>query len=241
VRDHGLSRGGLLPDSSARLEAGDIARRLGLSCEVSRAQTRGRTETGAAMYEVLCREGGGYILISAPEERAVDCAALEPGPSGSACRLPGAADVTPAVRRYAALAGLTCGVDRGRVVGSMPGGGRIYEAGCQGRAGAWLTEGAGGGEAVDCLRVEARGDVCRLTTEAERLGSLAEWVTHGACAPRSHRYMGESEQDTLFEIGCRTGAAYVVRLDPGQVLREAIPCERAAAIRGGCLMAGRED
>lgn len=236
VRDHGLSRGGFLPDSSARLEAGDIARRLGLSCEVGRAQARGRTETGAAMYEVLCREGGGYILIGAPEQRAVDCAALEAGPSGSACRLPGAADVTPTVRRHAALAGLTCRVDRGRVVGLAPGGDRIYEAGCRGRAGAWLTDGPGGWEALDCLRVEARGDSCRLSTEAERLASLSDWVTAGACAPRTYRYMGESDRESLFEIGCRTGAGFVVRLGPDRSLREAVPCEQATAIGDGCLL-----
>lgn len=236
VRDHGISRGGLLPDSSARLAASDLARRLGLDCDVSRAQRRGRTESGAVMYEVICHQGGGFVLIGAPDERAVDCAALEAGPSGNACRLPGAADVTPAVRRYAATAGLTCLVDRGRLVGLSAAGGRIYEAGCRGRSGAWLTEGSGGWEALDCLRVEARGDSCRLTTETERVNTLSQWATSGSCAPRTYRYMGESNHDSLFEIGCRSGAGYVVRLGPDGALREAVACERAAMIGDGCRL-----
>ena len=236
VREQGNSRGGLLPDASARLEARDLARRTGLACDVTRAEARGRTETGTRMYEVLCREGGGYILIDEPGRAPVDCAALEAGPSGSACRLPGAVDATAAARRVAAEAGLTCDLDRGRMVGVTAGGGRIYEAGCRGRAGAWLTQAEGGWSAVDCLRVEARGDSCRLTTEGERLASLSDRVADEACAPRAYRYMGESGPDSLFEIGCRTGAGFVVRLAPDQSLREAVPCERAAMIGDGCRL-----
>lgn len=237
VRDHGVSRGGILPDTTVRLSARDLVRRIGLDCDVTRAEARGRTDTGARMYEVVCREGGGYILVDDPGQPAVDCAALEAGPSGDACRLPGATDMTPAVRRYATLAGLDCPVDRGRLIGLSPAGGRIYEAGCRGRAGAWLIEGPDGWEALDCLRVEARGDSCRLSTEAERLATLSEWVTAGACAPRTYRYMGESRRDSLFEISCRSGAGFVVRLAPDQSLREAVPCEQAMTIGDGCLLA----
>lgn len=230
------SRGGLLPDYTTRLSASDLARRLGLSCDVSQVQMRGRTESGTAIYEVICRQGGGYILIGAPDERAVDCAALEAGPPESACRLPGAANVTSAVRRYAVTAGLTCQVDGGRLVGLSTSGGRIYEAGCLGQSGAWLTEGPGGWEPLDCLRVEARGDSCRLTTEAERVRTLSESVTAQACAPQTYRYMGESNYDSLIEISCLTGAGYVVRLGPEGALREAIPCARATMIGDGCRL-----
>lgn len=236
VREQGNSRGGLLPDASDRLDARDAARRSGLACDVTRAEARGRTDSGARMFEVLCREGGGYILIDEPGRAPVDCAALEAGPSGDACRLPGAVDATAAVRRVAVEAGLACEVDRGRMVGVTAGGGRIYEAGCRDRAGAWLTQGDGGWSAVDCLRVEARGDSCRLTTEGERLATLSDWVTDGACAPRAYRYMGESGPESLFEIGCRSGAGFVVRLGSDQSLREAVPCERAGSIGDGCRL-----
>jgi hypothetical protein len=203
---------------------------------IGQVKYRGLTQTNAATFEVVCGEGGGYVLIDDPENRMVDCVALERGPPASACRLPGATDVTAAVRRHAASAGLTCTVDGGRAVGLSENGGLIYEAGCRGQAGAWLSSGAAGWNAVDCLRVEARGDRCILTTDAERLTSLAAWVTAASCSPRAYRYMGESGQNTLYELTCVGGEGYVVRLDPANRVQEAVACAGASHIGDGCRL-----
>lgn len=232
--DHGRALGGRLRDASARLVASDIAHRLGLSCDIVRTRFRGQTENSSAMYEVVCGEGGGYVLIGAPDERAVDCLALESGPREGACRLPGSTDARAVVRRYAVSAGLSCPVDEGRVVGVSADGSVVYEAGCRGQSGAWLSETQAGWQAIDCLRIEARGNSCSLTTEAERLASLSVWVGSEICRPQAYRYMGESGPNVVLEISCPVGEGYVVRLGAFNAVREIIPCSLAETIGDGC-------
>lgn len=228
--------GGLLGDDSARIQAIDLGRRLGLPCEIGQVRYRGLTITNASTFEVVCREGGGYVLIDDPENRLVDCAALQRGPPASACRLPGAANIIPTVKRYATSAGLTCLVDDARVVGLARGGRLTYEAGCRGHAGAWLTASPNGWQATDCLRIEARGDRCLLTTEAERLASLSDWVASEACSPEVYRYMGESGANTVFEIRCKMNMGYVLRLNAANHVQEKVSCDLAEFIGHGCRL-----
>jgi hypothetical protein len=76
--DYGRTQRGRLPDSSVNSEAQIAAGEAGVNgCLVTRALFLGRDATGSPQYEIVCREGSGYIVLGASENRAYDCLSLE--------------------------------------------------------------------------------------------------------------------------------------------------------------------
>ncbi len=241
----GASSRGRVPDGSVRLAAQDLAREIGLDCEVTQAIPLGRDQTDAPHYEVSCAVGPGYRLIGGREKQAFNCLALAAQATGSGsprattCRLPANRNGIRVVAAVAREAGLACRVDDGAMVGLSSAGLPIYEAGCAGSAGAWIEQTPGGWQVADCLTVVARGDACRFTTAAERLTTFRGWLTGdeaGRCEPTQVRYMGESPAGPLYETACREGPGFVVRLDAERTVREIVPCP-AVHVGDGCRLA----
>lgn len=239
----GASSRGRVPDGSIRLAAQDLAREIGVDCEVTNAIALGRDHDGAPHYEVSCAAGSGYRLVGGSVNAAFDCLALAGRSSNAApastCRLRANRDGTAVVAGLARQAGLACRVDQGAMVGLSSARVPIYEAGCAGTAGAWIEQTPGGWRAVDCLTVAARGDACRFTTTAEQLTTFRGWIAGSEarrCEPTGVRYMGEGPTGPLYEVACREGPGFVVRLDASRVVREIIPCP-AAHVGDGCRLA----
>lgn len=242
----GASSRGRVPDGSVRLAAQDLAREIGLDCEVTQAIPLGRDQNEAPHYEVSCAEGPGYRLVGGREKAAFNCLALAaqtPGagsPRAPNCRLAANRNGARVVAGVARQAGLACRVDDGAMVGLSSAGLPIYEAGCAGTAGAWIEQIQDGWQVADCLTVVARGDACRFTTTAEQLTTFRGWLAGGEasrCNPTQIRYMGEDSTGPLYETACRAGAGFVVRLDAARAVREIIPCP-ATHVGGGCQLAG---
>lgn len=241
---------GRVRDTTTLLAAQDAAARAGADCAVTAAALRGRDSFGDRQYEVVCREGPGYLIIDGTSPAAHSCLLLA---SQSERFQRGEPSIRPAptcvlranrnpVRHFASMAagaGMDCRVDEGRVVGLSPTGTTIYEIGCRRAPGAWIEQASGAWIVTDCLDIRSRGDLCRFTTEPEELagfrprlaGSAAE-----ACAPTQVRDMGRNAAGlTWYELTCAGGAPVVVSLDAGRRVTNVLSCTEAAHIGDGCL------
>lgn len=239
---------GRIRDATTLLAAQDAAARAGADCEVTGAALRGMDSVGDRQYEVVCREGPGYLIVDGTSPSAHSCLLLASQSdrfqrgersirAAPVCVL--RSNRTPG-RHFAAMAaqaGLDCRVDEGRVVGLSPTGNTIYEIGCRRAPGAWIEQASGAWIVTDCLDVRSRGDLCRFTTEPEELagfrprlaGSAAE-----ACAPTQVRDMGRNAAGlTWYELTCAAGDPIVVGVDSRRTTI-VLSCTEAAHIGDGC-------
>lgn len=240
---------GRVRDTTTLLAAQDAATRAGADCAVSAAALRGMDSFGDRQYEVVCRDGPGYLIIDGISPAAHSCLLLasqsdrfqrgEPSSRPApACVLRANRNPIRHLESIAARAGMDCRVDEGRVVGLSPAGNTIYEIGCRRAPGSWVEEAAGAWVVTDCLDIRTRGDLCRFTTEPEELagfrprlaGSAAE-----ACAPTRVRDMGRNAAGlTWYELTCAGGAPVVVSMDDGGRVTNVLSCTDAAHIGDGC-------
>lgn len=236
-----------LTRGEARMRAQDVADAAKAACDVTTAVVLGVDEDGRWLFEATCAGGGGYLLHDgrlAP--RAIDCLALaglaESDSSIRTCRLGGNGDALGQVRRLARDAGVDCVVDEGRMIGTTPDGFRVVEVGCRGLDGYRIEETrAGGWSAAPCLILSGQ-DGCRFTSALEQAETARRWLAHGPggdCEVSDVRHMGRSARGPVFEIGCRAGSGYVVRLGASGVPIETLACGQAAAIGDGCTLPRR--
>lgn len=237
---------GLLGDTEALTAARTEVARIGVDCEVSAAALRARGENGDRQYEVACRHGPGYLILSR-QGRASGCLLLasqaerfrREGRSGSlTCRLPGNRNPLRHYVSFAAQAGVSCRVDEGRVVGLAPDGGPIYEIGCRNAVGAWIEQDAGSWIVTDCLDIRFRGDVCEFTAVAEELAAFKDLLRGSPapdCTPTRLRSMGRNAGGlTYVQVACGSGEELVASMDGDRRVIDVLPCVDAAHIGGGC-------
>lgn len=244
VAENGSTMRGRSRDASAIIAARDAVRGSGIDCRVTDALVRGRDPSGAAHYEVACEEAPGFVIVGAPEYRAISCLALTSGArrrGGSGCRLAGNRDPRRHFARMATAAGVTCPVEEGTLSGLGPTGGFIYEIACRGPEGYWLERATGGWTVKDCLTVRAEGAQCRLTPQRDDaqafLTRLAGTVLED-CGVEDVRAMGQGPSGDFYQIRCRDRDV-VARFASGGGLEEVIPCAEARRIGGGCRADGR--
>lgn len=237
---HGVGSRGRAAQGSTRLAAEQIVRAAGVDCTVVTASVLGRDEHGVIQYEASCRDGPGYLLLGPPENKALNCLALEAQSRRrptTTCRRAANRDALPLVSRLAREAGLDCRVDEAEMVGLTPAGRPLYEAGCQDASGAWLEDGADGRVVTDCLVVIAQGGACRFTSAAETTTGVRDRLGDRLpidCALIEARYMGGGEGALFVEGLCADGSGFVVRFDAAWRPAEIIPCPQAEHIGGGC-------
>lgn len=237
---------------AAAMGAQDAARVAGVDCRVASAVYLGRTEDYRPIYEAVCRDGPGYLLIGGRDAQGFNCLALEAQleterarATGRAlpptCRTPGNRNAAPVVTRFAREAGLDCVVDEAAMIGLSIDNRFIYEAGCRGEVGAWLEFDGAGWIVTDCVVVVAQGGECRFTTADERARLAARWLAKRSdveaarrCTAVDVRYMGGNATGGWYEARCASGDGLVVRLDDARTVAEVLPCAEATRIGGGC-------
>jgi hypothetical protein len=235
-------------------EAPAIAQGAGIDCKVSDARFVGKntdpkTKVATSFYEIACDQGEGFVL-SAPvgaKTTAFTCVEANFPPDGKpvglTCALPGNADPKVGLMPLLAKGGVTtCTPDATRGIGQSStntfievscagGGGYILQAGSPAVASAPVT-------ANDCLLFDQGGGniKCALHDAASRLAIVDTYIktANNGCAIKDRRYVGLAQSGAaFFEAACQDGKGYMLEVDKG-VFAKAIPCEKAAAIMGGC-------
>lgn len=239
VAENGSTMRGRSRDASAIIAARDAVRGSGVDCRVIDALVRGRDQSGATHYEVACADAPGFVIVGAPEYRAISCLALTSGArrrGGTGCRLAGNRDPQRHFARMARTAGVACTVEEGMLSGQGPSGGFIYEIACRGPEGYWLEQAAAGWTVKDCLTVRAEGAQCRLTSpreDAQAFRTRLAGTMLEDCGVEDVRAMGQGPSGDFYEIRCRDRDV-VARFAPAGRLEEVIPCAEARRIGGGC-------
>jgi hypothetical protein len=241
VLDRTRTTRGLIGDTSLTMAAQDAAERAGTGCDVRDAVLLDEDRiTSSRHYEVSCRDGGGWIVVSsAAGDVAHDCLLVQAGAEAEsrrgsrsgrpvACTLPANIDAS---RRYAAIAreaGVDCRVDGGTLVGRADGGALVFEIGCRGRAGAWVEQRPQGAVVTDCTEVLALGGRCELTSPEEAAAALSDWLPEATCRPVAARAMGRTAAGVgWYQLSCRGSAPVVVGREAGRTV-EVLSCEDAA-------------
>lgn len=245
VSEYGSTSRGRLPDSTTRFVAQDLIRQLGVDCQVSAALALGRDGNGIPQYEVACADGPGYILVGS--SGAINCLGLTArsssegrrSPRRHQCRLPGNRNPVLMFSRMAHDAGLDCRVDEGALVGVSANGRPIYEIGCSRAAGGWIELTPMGWQLADCMTLEAQGNACRFTNQAELLTAFRNRMPPDAvaeCNPVRARFMGSGTSGAFYEAACGDGRKVVVSFNGAGSFDEIIPCEEARQIGDGCRL-----
>lgn len=140
---------------------------------------------------------------------------------------------------YAALAGVTCSVDDGAVVGRSNDGAVIYEIGCAGTDGYHIRNLNGSWSKDECVQVVSRNLTCNFTTPAERSSTVKTWLAGSAastCDVQDARYMGTNTNGNFYEAKCAAGDGFIARLNDERVVQQVYPCATAQSIGGGCTL-----
>lgn len=225
-----------------RQQAQAAATAAGLSCQATEAAALGVTpDTGAAMFEVACATGPGYIVVNSTPPQTYDCVELlgaaeqarlaDPNATaGQQCTLPVNLDALRVIRQYAVAAGVSCTVDQASAV-------RVgnYEIGCAGADGYWLSrETDGSWNKMPCWYLTMDNLTCRFTDASERLSAWRPMVANtaaSACDVSQYRRVGiDARRQFIFELKCQDGSGWFVRVSPEFETREVLTCTEAANI-----------
>ena len=261
-------RGAKTPDPAAGRAAGmaaapGLVQRAGLTCTPSDATQTGQSKAADGsintVYEVVCSEGPGYILIAKADGSLADgyeCFALKSGNEQQAaegkavanaltCKLPANADPIQGFRKVAGPLVPGCTIDQARYMGANAGTKQaIYEIGCQNRAGVVLRLSAPGGtgQAPSTIPCEqASGSIaCQYTSADEKLTGIRELVAKSgrACQLTDGRLVGRDEKtgQTFYEAKCGDGAGFMAVANADGGFNRAIDCSRAQGVAGGCTL-----
>jgi len=243
-------------------DAPAVAQAAGIDCKVTDARFVAKsppdpkTKVVTSYYEIDCDQGEGFIL-SAPvgaKPTAFTCveANFPPDgkPAGLTCVLPGNADPKADLMPLLAKGGVTtCTPESTRGIGQSAtntfievactgGGGYILQAGAPAVASQPVT-------ANDCLLFDqGNGNIkCTLHDAASRLAIVDSYIktANNGCAVKDRRYVGLAQSgSSFFEAACQDGKGYMLQVDKG-ALAKAIPCEKAAAIMGGCELVNAKE
>lgn len=232
-------------------EAPAVVQSAGVPCTVTDAYFLGKSgqkdaagkDYQASIYETACKEGMGYVVISAPsgaKAKAYDCLATASNPS-LACRLPANADPKQNLAPLLSAAGHPCTLKDARYVGTGPTGDTYYEAACQEGEGYILqTSATGAPKATPCLQMQGGPSACTLTPKAQSVASFSALVRQSGktCQVSDVRYVGSSTAtgETFYEIACGSQPGFMLQTDAKGAFKLAISCGNASGIGGGCQM-----
>jgi hypothetical protein len=225
-------------------EAPAAAKAAGLPCTVTDAAYLGQSGK-ATVYEVACKEGLGYVLLTGGPDpaKAYDCIHTL-GNATLECRLPENANPKAALSPIFASAGHTCTIKDARFIGGDANT-NFYEAACQEGPGYVLETPALGKTAavkvMPCLETIGSGVLeCTLTPKAQMIAPVAALVAKSGktCEVSDARYVGESTTDDsiYYEVACGAKAGYIIQTTKAGAFKAAVDCANATGIGGGCKM-----
>ncbi|HYC74589.1 hypothetical protein [Brevundimonas sp.] len=244
------------PERLVRERTAAILAGAGVPCEIVAAHNPGETRQRKDIYEVACREGPGYLVVTTDAPAILNClhlAATEETmratdasrPVTSLCLLDGNKDAAAALRPLAARIDPACVVDQAAWIGRVGEDQDRYEIGCEGRDGLWLQTPINRTditETFSCMDLAAMGETCKFTTPEEQAATVASWLPADgpACAADRARVVGVAGGARYFELSCGAGAGMILRLTPEGRFDRAWPCAQASGIAGGCRLAPAE-
>ena len=209
----------------------------GRTCAATQARFVGaNAQTGAHYYEVGCSDGPGFMVRTNAEktfEAVIECAAAT-GIAGG-CRLTeGAVVAEQTAEQYhaqLASAGFACayvsaGTPRQETSGDRR---TVVEFQCSDRPWglvAFLPNGAGSPEQIDCLTAQARIGGCTLTSRGDLIAAIQEMVdvrpSMASCQVSDFRFVGrlsaeqaeENMSGDVVELKCAGGEGFVAVVRP---------------------------
>jgi hypothetical protein len=143
--------------------------KAGKPCAIAKARALGQSPT-AAVFELACQDGNGWILeVSAPPRldkpaTMEPCIAFPPGGNVS-CALTDRTAQLAVIDRLLVKSGKACTVKDRKYVGATESGSMFFEVACQEGKGYMIeADGAGGfKQAIDCAAADAIAGGCTLT------------------------------------------------------------------------------
>lgn len=222
-----------------------------VDCQLTEANFRGRTATGDTLYETVCANDFGYmLLISETQPMVINClelsesqkraqAANPEAPLGPKCELPVNDNFMQVLTSYAAAAQIPCNVDQATVIGKR-GEVNVYEIGCAGTDGYRINRNGAGWDVSSCLEITSQGTAtCQFTTKPEQIATVAAWFSGSAaadCNITDVRYIGSNANGSFYEAACNGADGLIARLDNAKAVQQTYPCAEAAQIGGGCRL-----
>ena len=226
------------------------------TCEIAEATYRGQGDDKDAQgkssgkisaYEVACKAGPGYILVSrtsAPKPQAFNCIIAAQG--ATKCELAGNQDFKAALAPYVAQTGRACHISNVSYIGSSTTTSQTYyEVGCSPelgfRIGVSDTVGGPAPTVNDCLSLLGTPQACTLTTKEQVLAAFAPTVAKAGktCQMADLRWIGRSagSGDSYIEVACGANVpGFVLVSDAKGDFKQAIDCAKAQGIGEGCKM-----
>lgn len=221
----------------------------GVSCQVAEATQPGINTEQQKIYEAVCTEGPGYILIAATPPQAFDCLELagtaaiarmrDPAADvGQQCVMPANQNGLAVIGGWARGAGVSCTIDEAIAIGKSDADNIVYEIGCAGADGYWLERVGTGWDLKDCLQVASTGGSCRFTTgqeQADGFEAKLAGTEAAGCDVTQVRLMGSNANGRFYEAKCAAeGEGYIARINSAGVTQQIYPCATAQRIGGGC-------
>ena len=230
-----------------------LAAPSGRSCQATSARYVGaNTGAGTRYYEVGCSDGAGFMVRTDNDnafQAVVECAAA--GGIAGGCTLSEAGAVAASAnanyQRRLSEAGFACnvvqaGTPRQETEGDQR---TVVEFKCSDRPWglvAFLPNGAGSAEQIDCLTGEARIGGCSLTPRSDMIAQLTSLMStrpNARCTVDDFRFagrLGEGQSEfsgDVVELKCAQGNGYVAVVTPDRSqIVQAQTCA-VSAERGG--------
>jgi len=247
--------------AAAKGESEKLIESLSLPCEVTAAERVGG-DKDVKVYEVACRSGVGYFLMSQPRKKAqaISCLAAEAAraadvakgakPSAFSCKLGGATDTKGMAAAVLKGTNTACDVSDYRWMGVSSSSGTEYsEVSCANGHG-YVLEVPGVGKlasvvVVDCQEAIRAGIKCSLTAVAMpvTLQTFRDALKDHAvdCAPAQVRYIGRESlgQRYVVEVQCPQqpkGLVAFIPLQGNPKPFETLDCSAAAARSVQCTL-----
>jgi hypothetical protein len=246
---------------------------LSLPCELADAERSGGGKVkvsgkmlSVSVYEVACRSGAGYFLVSQPPQNslAVSCFAADAvrvqdiangvEPDEFYCTLPGNKDVKTMAASVLQGAGTVCDVSNYRWVGASTIDGKEYsEVGCSDGNGYILEVPKTGRSAqvsvVGCQDAIKEGVKCTLTAVIMpvTLQTFRDAISEHAvdCTPAQIRYIGREAKGRRYvvELQCPqqpNGLVAFIPLEGNPKPFEALDCPAAVARAVKCTLTAKQ-
>ena len=230
-------------------EAQALVTAAGPACQVTEATQPGVDPEQRKIYEAVCAEGPGYILVAATPPQAFDCLELagtaatarlrDPAADvGQQCLMPANQNGLAVIGGWARTAGVSCTIDQAVAIGKSEADNIVYEIGCAGVDGYWLEKVGTGWKLQDCLQISSVGGTCRFTTGQEQADGFEPKLAGtdaAGCDVTQVRLMGQNANGRFYEAKCAAeGEGYIARINTEGVTQQIYPCATAQRIGGGC-------
>jgi hypothetical protein len=207
-----------------------------------------KTKAKAALYEVACSEGPGFIIqTSGDTAQAFDCLSMAASGQGKkdavVCKLPENADPKQGAAKLVQATGQPCpSATAARPMGATPTGDIYTEVACSNDIGYVIQTSPGKPPmASDCVQMLGGGNTeCTLTSKEKILAGMTQLASKSGkpCTVSNVRVVGtdKTSGSTYYEVACGSQPGFMIQTSAKREFLSAVPCDKAQGIAGGCTM-----